>query len=199
MKNSYDDSIIELIPINIIPTKKIFKLCLVNKDINKSETIQINIGDVEATSLYLNLNMDLFPSLTPDTHDLMIDSLQAFDIKISGILLTDVVDDIWQSEIELINTETGDKTYVEARSTDSIIIAIKLGLPINIYKSVIKKHKNIDEEPLNTSGVVKEVFKKENLKLLPLDRLEILMDSYVKKEDYESAQKIQDIIKNKRG
>lgn len=203
MTNSYDDSTIEIIPIEIYPTLNIYKLFLANKDIDKKDEIYIEIGDVEASNLYFNMNTDLFQFNRPDTHDLMIKGLESFNIKISSILITDYVDNVWYSEIELINTETKETTYIESKPSDSIVIALKLDIPINIYTSVIKKFntqfKNKPNIKSATTGIAKEIYKKESLNLLPINKLEIIMNDFVNKEDYESAKKVKDIIENKKG
>lgn len=196
MNKKHNDKIIEVIPVDIIPTPTIYQLYLTDKEFNEKIDFTIDVGDAEATNLFFNMNSALFDFTRPDTHDLMITSLQSFDVRITGIIITDRVNDTWYSQIELINTSTNEETYIDARPSDAIIIALKLNIPINIYQHLVGKKSN--PEPLPVKGFVKDYYKRETLSLLPKTKLQNLIDRYVEKEDYENAQKIKDILDNKK-
>ena len=192
MANTFNDDIIEIIPIDITRTKNTYQLYMDTK--NLDNPIHITVGDTEATNIFLNMNTNIFEFDRLDTHGLMIKSLEVYDVKIVGIIITDQDSDKWLTQIELINMNTQESTFIDTRPSDAICIALKLNLPINIYQTLLnKKNINYTAEP----NILNEYYKNDNLNLLTIEQLLNLIDKYVLREDYETAKKIQDLINTK--
>jgi uncharacterized protein len=120
--------------------------------------IPIWIGPSEGMAISAVLGKRAFPR--PLTHDLMCNIINKTNLGVEKILITDLIDGTFYAEI-FINS--GKASYViDARPSDSIAIAIRLGSPIYISEKVFQKCPVI-EKPI-TDKEVKSF--KERLKTL---------------------------------
>lgn len=150
-------------------------------------SILIEIGDVEATNIFMAMNSDIFISEVLDTHDLLIESLTRFNIEIVSGIITDSDGDYWEGSLELVNLNTQETTYIDCRPTDIIVILLKLGLPIYIYESLLESYKIDEKKRIQTNN--------EN----SIEKLEALLNKYVSEEDYEKAEIVKTIILKRKG
>src|SRR3954453_749735 len=85
--------------------------------------LPISIGSVEATSIAY-AEQGLRPA-RPLTHDLMRDLLLAFDATIEAVEIVELRDAVFYAELGL-----GNGTRVSARPSDSVALAVRLGIPL---------------------------------------------------------------------
>lgn len=179
-----EKNIIELNPVFILESEGTFFVCL--EEFETQKEILIEIGDAEATNLFLNMNYDLFPTERPDTYDLMINSLLKFGIQITECIVIDYDDDTWFGQIELINLETKEVSYLDARPSDLLNICLKLDIPFLIYEDLLYK---------KNDSKLKEISKPIDYSII---KLEELLNEYVLQEEYEKASEVKKLIEEKK-
>ncbi len=157
----------------------------------------VMIGEPEAQSIALKMNNKKSPR--PLTHDLIKNLLQVFDAKLKKVLIYDMINDVFYSELYI---QKDDKlVIIDARTSDAVALAVRSDSPIFI-KSEIMDIVGIEVE---TAEVIEksENFKNkdlsiEDINMLTLDELEELLEVAVEEEKYETAVNIRDAIKRKK-
>ncbi len=104
----------------------------------------------------------------------------------------------------LVCKQGDDLTMVDARPSDAIAIAVRVGCEIYAYESVMEEagiimediEKQEDDEN-NDSDLINKGASKTSLDLLDLEALEELLQEAIDNEDYQKAAQIRDEI-NKR-
>lgn len=108
----------------------------------QSRVLPIWIGHPEATAILLALEGAVPPR--PLTHDLMKGMLEALDTYVERIEVTRVEEGTFYAAIVLRAEERS--RIVDARPSDSIALAIRMGAPIFVADEVFETAA-IDEEP----------------------------------------------------
>ncbi len=103
---------------------------LILKATEQERYLFIWIAHAEAYAIALELQGTSSPR--PLTHDLFIDLVSACDMKIVNCVISDLVDDIFYSYIEV--EMAGRHIRVDARPSDSIAIACELKYPSMLRK-----------------------------------------------------------------
>lgn len=83
----------------------------------------------------------------PLTHDLMGYILQGFNVSVTRVLINDVVDSTFFARLTLeMENELGRKIVeIDARPSDSIILALMSGKPIYMLRHVLDKVEDMTE------------------------------------------------------
>jgi len=136
-----------------------------------NKVVPIWIGACEANALAISLEGLGFPR--PLTHDLIVNILEALDARLEKAIIHSVKDNVYHATLVI-----RDLTYVEgeedegsdehalieidARPSDSIVLAVKKGIPIYVSNEIVDEHAIDLQIPEETSD---EEFKKfiENL------------------------------------
>ncbi|MGB4414698.1 MAG: bifunctional nuclease family protein [Paludibacter sp.] len=174
---------------------------LVLSEESGNRRFSVMIGEPEAQSIALKLNNKKSPR--PLTHDLIHNLLNVFGSKLEKVLIYNMINDIFYSELHI---KTGENTIIlDARTSDAVALAVRSDSPIYIKSEILdivgtvvepqpeqknggdKDEVNIDAEDLTT----------EELDLLSLHDLEELLNMAVQEEKYELAVNIRDAIKRK--
>ncbi len=136
----------------------------------------------------------------PMTHDLFKSFANAFDYSVEEIVISDLKEGVFFAKVVCSN---GEKSIeVDARPSDAIAIGIRFDVPFYTYEAVLSEAGIIltDEEEAAEELEEQITIEKpqgDQLKDLPLDTLEELLEQALSDEDYEKAAKIRDEI-NKR-
>ena len=96
--------------------------------------LPIYIGHLEALSIG-NVLKNVSPP-RPMAHDLMINIFEWLDIKIEGVLIDEKVDKIYYARL-LIRKDNSVMQF-DARPSDCIALALRVGAPIRIRKKVLE-------------------------------------------------------------
>jgi bifunctional DNase/RNase len=96
--------------------------------------LPIYIGHLEALSIG-NILKNLSPP-RPMTHDLMTCIFESFGLKIEGVLIDDKVDKIYYAR--LLIKKDNNLMQFDARPSDCIALALRVGAPIRIRKKVLE-------------------------------------------------------------
>jgi hypothetical protein len=105
------------------------------KDRHSSRAMPIWIGEAEAMSIALGLQQGQFPR--PLSHDLMksiIDDLQA---SVEKVIISELRDQTYYATIFLKNPN-GEVVEVDARPSDSLALALRMGSPIYVADEVFE-------------------------------------------------------------
>ncbi|RYY96346.1 MAG: bifunctional nuclease family protein [Chitinophagaceae bacterium] len=171
--------------------------------------LPIVIGGFEAQAIAVALEK-MQPS-RPLTHDLMKNFMNAFNIELHEIIISDLQEGIFYSK--LVCTSDNDTIEIDSRTSDALALAVRFGCPVYTYEHILdsagimmedsstsKRRKSSsatddddDEEdsPTVTGG-------KEDLRSLTLDDLNTLLNEVLEQEDYLRAIAIRDEINNRK-
>ena len=179
---------------------------LVLSEENGKRRIPIIIGGFEAQAIAIQLE-----GLTPPrplTHDLFLNFSKSYGIELLEVQIYKLEEGVFFSKLHCDNGQK--EVYIDARTSDSIALALRFNCPIYTTSEIIDKAGIVldieeGEEEKGTEKGAKvenksayaEDSETEALKHLTIDELNMLLDEAVSKEDYEKASRIRD-ERNKR-
>ncbi|WP_410508622.1 bifunctional nuclease family protein [Methanosarcina hadiensis] len=100
----------------------------------KGEMLPIYIGHLEALSIG-NVLKNISPP-RPMSHDLMINIFDRLEIKIESVMIDDKVDKVYYARL-LVKKDNNIMQF-DARPSDCIALALRVGAPIRIRKKVLE-------------------------------------------------------------
>jgi bifunctional DNase/RNase len=169
----------------------------------------VMIGEPEAQSIALKMNNRKAPR--PLTHDLILSLLSVFGSRIEKVLIYEMINDVFYSELYLKKGEMS--MVVDARTSDAIALAVRAECPIFIKEDILNivgtEVQNMqpeledeleeakDEVEEDEITVDAESMTDEELDMLQLEDLEELLNMAISEEKYELAVKIRDAIQRK--
>ncbi|MDB5226889.1 MAG: hypothetical protein JWN78_1082 [Bacteroidota bacterium] len=171
-------------------------------EVKGKRRLPIVIGAAEAQAIAVAL--ENMPPARPLTHDLFKTVMDTFNVFLSEIVITNLMDGVFYSK--LICIFNGEEHEIDSRTSDAIALAIRFGCPIYIYGSILEtsgivlveeeQEENAEEEfsSLSTSRVEKE---KTDYSIYTYKELEKMLNESLSAEDYEKAAHIRDEL-NKR-
>ncbi len=113
---------------------------IILKDLEEQDVLPIWIGLLEASSIATALENVQTPR--PMTHDLLKTVLERLDAKVAKIEVNDLKDNTYFAVIHL---EVGKKRFViDARPSDAIALALRVGAAIFVEESVIKRSAKVE-------------------------------------------------------
>ena len=120
---------------------------------NKSKAFVVFVGLFEATAIIKELQKQA--TIRPLTHDLLHNILLGFDIEVKQVIISKIVDNTFCATLVLdqkIMDETGQWTgkrhevRIDARASDSLIIALKAGQDIWVTREVYEKVEDVSDQ-----------------------------------------------------
>jgi bifunctional DNase/RNase len=179
---------------------------LVLSEEHGNRRFSVMIGEPEAQSIALKLNNKRSPR--PLTHDLINNILLAYEAYIEKVLIYDMVNDVFYSELH-INSVNDKKLVIDARTSDAVALAIRSNAPIFIKSEIIEivgsnvdisSKKTDDEEDISEDDVAidAEDMTPEQLDRLTDEDLNELLKMAITEEKYELAVNLRDALERKR-
>lgn len=163
---------------------------LILEDVKEGRRLAIVIGYPEAQSIECHLQHVKTPR--PLSHDLMVSLLNALD----GILLRVDIHKLpsgpYAGSLTLLR-ENGDIYVIDARSSDAIALAIRVGAPIFTTRELLEEKGYSPQKAKNTSPKITNnttAEKKSRLSSLSDTELHELLEKYVSEEKYEEAAEV---------
>jgi len=136
------------------------------KDLQEKKAIPIWIGIFEASAIATELEKVKFSR--PMTHDLLKDILGTLQVTLVRIEIQDLRNNTFFASIFL--EKEGQSFTIDARPSDAIALALRVGSPIFIEEKVIEKSRNIDfEVNLMEKDKLTDEKLKEFLENLPIE------------------------------
>ena len=113
---------------------------LLLKEVEGNRTLPIWIGKPEADSIALALGKVETPR--PLTHDLIKNIIESLKLKITKIIITEILDNTYYALICL--NDTRKETLVDSRPSDAVAVALRVKAPIFVEETIIEQ-KGSDE------------------------------------------------------
>ncbi|MBN8664125.1 MAG: bifunctional nuclease family protein [Chitinophagales bacterium] len=165
--------------------------------------LPIVIGGFEAQAIAVALER-MQPS-RPLTHDLMKNFMNAFNVELTEIIISDLQEGIFYSKLVCVSEH--DTVEIDSRTSDALALAVRFGCPIYTYEHILESAGILMEDG-NTGKKKKEAFgdveepsaasaSNEDLHSMSLEDLQQLLNDVLEQEDYIRAIAIRDEI-NKR-
>jgi uncharacterized protein len=171
-------------------------------EVKGKRRLPIVIGVAEAQAIAVAL--ENMPPARPLTHDLFKVVMDTFNIVLSEIVITNLLDGVFYSK--LICIFNGEEYEIDSRTSDALALAIRFGCPIYIYGEIMETSGIVlIEEPEGTMeeySTVEETApetetEKTDYTIYTYKELEKMLSDALAHEDYEKAAKIRDEL-NKR-
>jgi bifunctional DNase/RNase len=161
--------------------------------------LPVVIGNFEAQSISLGLEKDIHPP-RPLTHDLFTKFILETKHSIANVIIYQIVDGVFFSNINLLNDETGHPLVLDARTSDAVAMAVRFDAPIFTTEEVLNEAGillEIEEKPAE-DPVFSELASDQSLSALSMEELQKLLEEAVKDEDFDTAMEIQEEIKRRK-
>jgi bifunctional DNase/RNase len=170
-------------------------------ELNGLRRLPIVIGGFEAQAIAVALE-HMQPS-RPLTHDLMKNFMNAFNVELQEIVISDLQEGIFYSK--LVCFTENDTVEIDSRTSDALALAVRFGCPIYTYEHILENAGILMEDSGNPKKVKGEAVgveepnagSRENLDAMNLEELQTLLNEVLEQEDYIRAISIRDEI-NKR-
>ena len=173
---------------------------LILGDKNSQRKLPIVIGSAEAESIAVGI--DKQRGGRPLTHDLFLRFAKEFGVEIKEVVVNRFREGVYYAM--LVCQQGNDITMVDARPSDAIAIAVRVGCDIYAYESVMQEAaividdmETVDEEP-ETDDNINKVQGDANFDLLTVHELEDLLQDAIDNEDYAKAAQIRDEINGRK-
>jgi len=168
---------------------------------NGLRRLPIVIGGPEADAIAIGIEGT--KGNRPLTHDLLLNFAKEFDVRILEVVINRFRDGVFYAVI--VCQHGDDLVTIDARPSDAIALAVRLGCNISAFESVMqeagiimddREMANEEDEP---ESHINKVQGETNLDLLTLNELEDLLQEAIDNEDYERAAQIRDEINERKG
>lgn len=164
---------------------------------NGLRRLPIVIGGFEAQAIAVALEK-MQPS-RPLTHDLMKNFMEAFEVHLNEVIISNLSDGIFYAKLICASKE--DAIEIDSRTSDALALAVRFGCPIYTYENILEQAGISMEEsgekqkkeagPTHGQG-------EEDLGALSIDELNQLLKEVLEREDYIKAIAIRDEINSRK-
>ncbi len=170
-------------------------------EVNGLRRLPIVIGGFEAQAIAVALER-MQPS-RPLTHDLLKNFMNAFNVDLHEIIISDLQEGIFYSKLVCVNDH--DTVEIDSRTSDALALAVRFGCPVFTYDHILESAGILMEDAPGgkkkgspTTTTTAEPGSRDDLSGLSLDELNTLLTEVLDQEDYIRAISIRDEIQ-KRG
>lgn len=170
---------------------------LVMSEADGNRRFSVMIGEPEAQSIALKINNKKSPR--PLTHDLIHTILSTFKATLEKVVIYDMVNDIFFSELHLKKED--ESFVVDARTSDAVALAVRSDSPIyikaeilDIVGTVVEAEETEDEPGENEAPVN---YSDRELEAMSVRDLNAMLEDTLKDENYEQAARLRDVINKK--
>ena len=171
---------------------------LLLREIGGERKLPIVIGPCNASSIAIYLESNESP-VRPLTHDIIKSITNSFSITISRVVIHTLSEGVFHSSFFCF-MDGDEEIEIDARTSDAIAIAIRIGCPIFTYNDILQEAGiilNKDYKITYQDEIQEKEEKEDVLSTLSLGELKKRMKKAIESEDYEKASEIRDEI-NKR-
>ena len=172
---------------------------LLLREIGGERKLPIVIGPCNAGSIAIYLESNQNPE-RPLTHDVIKSITNNFQITISRVVIHTLREGVFHASFFCF-MDGDEEIEIDARTSDAIAIAIRMGCPIFTYNDILQEAGIIltdDYTPTYKDDDLQEETKKDVLETLSLGELKKQMNEAIKDENYEKASKIRDEINRRK-
>ena len=149
----------------------------------ENKILKIIVSTKDAKQISLAKEGVILPR--PSTHDLLLDLINVFDIKLKKVIISDFKLSTFYAKIVFYSHRAGE-FVIDSRPSDAMVLSLKSNCPIyisnDIFSKIVSNKVNIDSSS-NEPNVEKL-----------LSKLSISLNEAISSEEYETAAKIRDKI-----
>lgn len=162
---------------------------------NGIRRLPIVIGGFEAQAIAVAME-NMTPN-RPLTHDLFMNTLQTFEIKIVEVIIDNLIDGIFYAK--LVCEKDGQFYQVDSRTSDAIAMAVRFECPIYTLENIMESAGVVLEDSQESDDMIQQVETKsaDDYQNLSINALNKLLEEVLENEDYEKAAKIRDEINSR--
>ena len=172
---------------------------LLLREIGGERKLPIVIGPCNAGSIAIYLESNQNPE-RPLTHDVIKSITNNFQITVSRVVIHTLLEGVFHASFFCF-MDGDNEIEIDARTSDAIAIAIRMGCPIFTYNDILQEAGIVLADNYTstfTSDDTEEDIKKDIFETLSIDELEKQMKEAIDEEDYERASKIRDQINRRK-
>lgn len=158
---------------------------------NGPRRIPVVIGSSEAQSIAIKLEGVATPR--PITHDLFCALAASVDIELKEVYIYKFEDGIFSSELRFVGP--GREVTIDARTSDAVAIAIRMGAPIYTTQKIMSEVSTIFEVESDNAKPAEQ--EQKPLDQMTDDKLREMMNKCIEEENYEEAARISAILKSR--
>ena len=181
------------IPVNINkisydPEQKGYLVSL--KSTESEHFLNILVGTKAAKEISLAKEGVTFPR--PSTHELLVDIIDNFEIKIKKIIITEYKLSTFFAKIIFFNRNYGE-VVIDGRPSDAITLSLRANCSLYVNEDLFNMSISDDNKQSNLNVIESdsEVYENNNLMLKKLNQN---LDKAIEFEEYEKAAKLRDQI-----
>lgn len=172
---------------------------LILSEMQGDRRLPIIIGGVEAQAIAIQIE-NIRPA-RPLTHDLFKNFCDQFNIRLTEVVINDLVEGIFHAKLVL--EQEGKTVEVDARSSDAIALALRFGCPIHTFEFILAAAGlKLDDGDVEGEAAATEQEAppaKKNIRTATPEELRQLLQEAIESEDYEGASKLRDELKRREG
>ena len=130
-----DDGLVEMVVESVRVHMLSSRHVVILKETGRERYLPIWIGPWEASSIAMRLQ-----GLTPErplTHDLFASALEALDAHVARVVISDLADETFHAR--LFVERDGHEGEVDARPSDALALAVRVGAPIFAAPAVLEQ------------------------------------------------------------
>lgn len=188
--------------VSILPAHSHGAYTLVLGEEQGNRKLPVLIGAFEAQAIAMEIE-GIKPS-RPLTHDLFVQAMQALDVEVEEVMITDLQEGIFFSKIRC--KKAFDSFELDSRTSDAIALAVKFRCPIYVDPKIMDE---AAYEGDNTEAESDSAGRMAHEELIPgskthagleehsMEELEAMLEDAIRDEDYTRAAKIRDEIKKR--
>ena len=172
---------------------------LLLREIGGERKLPIVIGPCNAGSIAIYLESNQNPE-RPLTHDVIKSITNNFQITVSRVVIHTLREGVFHASFFCF-MDGDEEIEIDARTSDAIAIAIRMGCPIFTYNDILQEAGIIltdDYTPAFKDDDIQDETKKDVLETLSLSELKKQMNEAIKDENYEKASEIRDEINRRK-
>lgn len=164
-----------------------------------SRRLPIVIGGPEADAIAMGI--EGAKGSRPLTHDLLLNFAKEFNVRVLEVVINRFREGVYYAVI--VCQQGDDLVMIDARPSDAIALAVRVGCDISAYESVMQEASivmddaELAEEESDSDDNINKVQSGTNFDLLTLVELENLLQEAIDNEDYEKAARIRDEIRGR--
>jgi len=128
-----DDALVEMVVESVRVHMLSSRHVVILKESGRERYLPIWIGPWEASAIAMRLQ-----GLTPErplTHDLFASTLEAIDAHVTRVVISDLADETFHAT--LFVSRDGQEGEIDARPSDALALAVRVGAPIFAMPSVL--------------------------------------------------------------
>lgn len=167
-------------------------------EVNGLRRLPIVIGGFEAQAIAVALEK-MHPS-RPLTHDLMKNFMNAFNVDLHEVIITDLQEGIFYSRLVCSNDK--ETIEIDSRTSDAIALAVRFGCPIFTFENILESAGILMEDTGKKKSGAEEMVTSDrsssDLHAMSLDELNQLLNDVLEQEDYIRAVAIRDEINSRK-